>query len=719
MAAGDLLGIATSGLLAYQRSLATAGHNISNVNTEGYSRQRVELSARQPQFAGNGFIGSGVQVDTVRRLYDEFVTTQILNQTASYGQMENFYQRVAPLDNILADPQSGISAGLARFFDAVQGVADDPTSVPARQVLLSEAGSLVNRFQLFDQQLNDIRDALNQEIRTRVENINSLAASVARLNDDIALATGAGNNPPPNDLLDQRDLLIKRLAEQVAVTTQPQDDGALNVFIGNGQTLVIGARALPLSVLPGRFDPAELDVGYGSGGGAVPITAQLSGGALGGLLQFRSQVLDSTQNTLGQIAVGLSSRFNDQQRLGMDLNGNRGDYFFSNIAPTVAQVYTTSSATVGAAIIDVGALTASDYRLDRSGASYTLTRLSDGSVTDLAALGFPAGPVTVDGLRLSVSAGIIADGDSFLIRPTRGASRAMGLDIQDTAAVAAAAPIRTQAAFGNTGSGVVSAGVVNSPNNRVTITFTAGNSFDVVDNTTGATLATGLAYADPTNVSFNGWTVSLSGAPVAGDSFVIDNLVTTDNSAGGSIGVPVVDASGADPNLTDPVTITFNDPPNSFNVAGATSGSPVLNVPYTPGQPLSFNGWTLDIRGTPAAGDSFSVSANTGGVSDNRNALLLAGLQDAPVLAGNATFEAAYGRLVADVGSATRFAESGAAAQKNLLDDAVARRESLSGVNLDEEAANLVKFQQAYEASARVVAVAGSLFDTLISAIRG
>ena len=152
----------------------------------------------------------------------------------------------------------------------MQGVADDPTSVPARQVLLSEAASLVDRFQLFDRQLNDIRDALNQEIRTRVENINSLAVSVARLNDDIALATGAGNNPPPNDLLDQRDLLIKRLAEEVAVSTQPQDDGALNVFIGNGQTLVIGAQALPLSVLPGQFDPAELDVGYGSGAGAVP-----------------------------------------------------------------------------------------------------------------------------------------------------------------------------------------------------------------------------------------------------------------------------------------------------------------------------------------------------------------------------------------------------------------------------------------------------------------
>lgn len=639
MANSDMLGIGISGLLAFQRALGTTSHNINNVNTPGFSRQRTELVTQPPQFAGNGYIGSGVQVDSVRRVYDEFIGMQVRAGTSSFKQLESFHALAAQIDTLLADGNSGLMSALQGFFDAVQQVANDPTSTAARQLMLANGSSLVERFHALDTRMRDLESQVNLQVRNTVSEINTLAKSIAGLNQDIALAQG--NGQPPNDLLDRRDEAIRQLAERVAVTTVKQDDGSVNVFIGNGQTLVVGNRAMALSATANAYNSTQLDVGYTVGSSTINITDQLSGGVLGGALQFRAQVLDPAVNALGRVAAVLSSDFNNQHRLGMDLDGNLGGDFFKPVGPMVlASTANAGAGSVTGAITNAGALEASDYRLRYDGANaYTLTRLSDQQTFAINTGGTsPYTTATIDGFNLTITAGA-AVGDSFLMQPVRTAGAAMSLALADGRSIAAAAPIRTEAGFGNAGSGTISAGTVNGP--------------------------------APPNA-----------------------------------------------NLQQAVTITFDNPPTTFDVTGTGTGNPT-NVAYAAGGNISYNGWTLQISGTPVAGDTFTVRANTNGVSDNRNALLLTGLQTGLNVAnGTASYEGAYGQLLAGVGVSTHAADINREAQQTLLNQSIAARESVSGVNLDEEAANLVRFQQAYQAAAQVIATADSLFETLLGVVR-
>ncbi|MBI3343965.1 MAG: flagellar hook-associated protein FlgK [Gammaproteobacteria bacterium] len=631
----DLLNIGVSGLLAFQRNLATTSNNISNVNTPGYSRQRVELGTRQPQFSGAGYVGNGVQVSGIQRVYDSFLTSQIRTSTSTNSQLQSLYSYASQVDNLLADSQSGLSPALQDFFGAVQGVADDPASTPARQVLLSNAAGLTDRFQYLNQRLVDLRNGVNTQLQTTTTEINSLAQGIANVNKGIADALGSGGGAAPNDLLDKRDTLIAQLAERVAVTTIPQDDGAVNVFIGNGQSLVVGTASNTLVTSSNAYDPARLEVAFKTGTTTVIISDSLTGGTLGGALQFRNQVLDSAQNSLGRLATGLVNTFNAQHLEGQDLNGAPGAAFFkAGPVQVLARSSNGGSGVVSAAIADANALTSSDYRLQNNAGTYTVTRLSDNTVTTLA--GFPGAPATVDGVTISLSSGVINSGDSFLIQPTRNGARDISVAISDPRKIAVAAPIRTGKPLSNLGSAKVSAGEV---------------------------------------------------------------------------------LNSANPALLNTVTITFNNPPTTFAVTGvAPNPSPVA---YTSGANIAYNGWQIQITGTPQAGDTFTLQQNTNGVSDNRNALLLGGLQTQLTLAGSsASYQDLYGQVVAQVGSTTHQADISRQAQESLLGQVTAARDAVSGVNLDEEAADLVRFQQAYQAAAQVISSSNSLFDALLNAVR-
>ncbi len=716
-----VLGTGLSGLLANQRGLATTGHNIANVSTPGYARQRVELDARPGQPRGNGFIGAGVDVTSVRRLVDAFTTTQIRTSTAAMGEVDTFHRLAGMVDNMLADPAGGLSPAIQSFFDAVQELAADPASVPARDVLLGEAKGLAERFQTLDRRLAALGNDVAQQMRDVVAEINALSDDVASLNERIVLSEGAAGGQPANDLRDQRDERIRKLSERLAVTTVEQDDGSLNVFLPSGQSLVVGQNALALSVTTSPYGTGE-EIAVQIGGATSVITSQVSGGELDGIIGFRDQVLDPARRSLGRTALGIAETFNIQHRLGVDLEGLRGGDFFSPLAASVPRVAGHAANTgappadIGAEVVDVSALSTSEYQLERTGATYTLTRLDDGTVTTLT--GFPASPITVDGMRLTLNAGVIADGDRFLVQPTANGARDFGLLVPGPKQIAAVAPVRAEASLANTGSGTITQPVVSSPNNELVYTFTGAGTFDVADATTGATLATGLAYVPGGPIAFNGVTVSITGAPAAGDVFRSVNTVTSADAGNAGSGV-IGDATVApgDPNVADPVTITFTGP-GTFDVTGATTGSPTTGVVYTAGQPVSFNGWTVTINGSPQAGDVFRIDPNNGGVGDNRNALALAALQTTGTLdGGSATYEESYGRLVADVGTLTRQADISRASQEALLRQAEESREAISGVNLDEEAANLLRYQQAYQASAQVIGVADELFRTLIGVV--
>jgi len=631
--ATSILSIGQSALAAAQAGLSTTGHNIANASTPGYSRQVVIQGAAQPQNFGFGFMGQGTQISTVQRVYNEYLGVQVQSAQASQSGLNTYYTQIKQIDNMLADPTAGLSPSLQDFFSGIQAMASNPSNVPARQAVLSSADALAGRFQSLAGQLNEISQGVNSQIQSSVSSINSYAQQIAQLNDSIGKAQRA-TGQPPNDLLDQRDQLVLDLNKEIKATVVKQGDGSYNVFIGNGQSLVVGTTTSKLVSVASATDLSKIVVAYqSSSGSTIPLSeSSLVGGQLGGLAEFRSKTLEPAQNALGRVAIGLASTVNAQHSLGQDLNGNLGGALFTLASPVVnANTGNTGSATVTASISDAGALTTSDYRLQYDGSNYTLTRLSDNTATTFAPAALPQ---TVDGVTINVSTAPAA-GDSFLIRPTVNGASGIGVAISDPALLAAAAPIRATAASGNTGTGTIGAGSVNTP--------------------------------PPPNA-----------------------------------------------NLQQPVTITFTSA-TTYNVTGTGTGNPT-GLTYTPGATISYNGWSTAISGTPAAGDSFTVASNTGGVGDSRNALLLGDLQTSNTLGnGTTSYQGAYSQFVSEVGNKTRELEVTSSAASNLLSQATLSAQNESGVNLDEEAANLLRYQQAYQAAGKVMQIASQLFDVLLS----
>lgn len=635
-----------SALTSAQIGLATTQHNIANANTPGFNRQEVVLTTRQAQVSGSGFIGQGVDVSTVKRIYSEFQGRQLLQEQGLSSQLNTYYAQIQQINNMLADPTSGLSPAIQEFFGAVNNVSNNPESVPSRQSLLSGATLLTSRFQSINQRLSELTEGSNRQIGYSVTQINSYAKQIAALNMNIVLAQSA-NGQPPNDLLDQRDQLLTLLNQEVKATVVKQDNGSFSVFIGSGQPLVMGEQTLTMTTQYSPTDPSKLDVAfiYPNVGVATIQQSSLQGGNLGGLLQFRDQSLTDTQNALGRVAMSLSGTFNQQHQLGQDLNGALGVDFFKQAVPLV----NSSNVNAGTAVVsakvavaaDYSALTGSDYLLKfNGGMSYTLTRLSDNFVTPYPA-GLPATPV--DGLTLTSTAGAVA-GDTFLIRPTVNGARDIVAAISDPAKIAAAAPVRSNATLSNLGTGKIGTVTVNQP-------------FPVTPN--------------PAH--------------------------------------PLTDL-----NLQQPVTITFTSA-TTYDVTGVGAGLPALGVVYTAGANISYNGWTTQLTGTPSATDTFTVGANIGATADGNNMLSLASLQTKNTMAGGTTtYQGAYGQLVSSVGNKTRELEVTSQAQSSMVEQSIQTIKSFSGVNLDEEAANLLRYQRAYQAAGKALQVANVMFDTIL-----
>jgi flagellar hook-associated protein 1 FlgK len=625
----DLLSTAVSALSAYSRGLETTSHNIANVATEGYSRQRVLYGTREAQAYGNGWVGSGVNATSIERVYDQFLGLQYRTTTTALGRQEVFATLAGRVGALFADADAGFGAALQRFVNAIQDVSAAPTSIPARQVLLAEANSLAGELRGQDERLERLAAEVNGRVNAAVSDINGIAASIAEINERIVSAQ-ARTGQPPNDLLDERDRLVDQLSGRIAVTTVAQDDGALNVFIGTGQPLVLGPQAMSLAARPDAYDPASARVGVATAAGFVDVTASLTGGELGGLLDVQRQVVDPARRTLGQLAVGLADAVNSQQRAGMTLSGALGsDLFAVGGVQVLANEMNAGSGSVVVARADPGQLAAADYVFEFGGSGWSLRRADTGAAVAMSGSGTAADPFRADGLEFVVSGGASA-GDRFLVRSTFGAASGAQVLLTDPASFAAALPVRAAAA----------------------------------DTNSGSASAANLSVLDPAN-----------------------------------------------PALRTTATITFTTA-TTYSIDGGP------DTAFTAGAPIDFNGWRLELGGTPAAGDVFTVSSNATGLGDNRNALAMVDALSGPALdGGTASLADVFGRLVADVGVQTRQAQLSRDALAVVQGDTRAAIDSVSGVNLDEEAANLVRLQQAYQAAAQVVRVADSLFDTLLGAI--
>jgi len=628
-----------------QVALLTTQHNITNANTPGFNRQEAIQTTNTAQSSGSGYLGQGAHVETVRRVYSDYLGGQVLSASSQGQYADTFLAQVSQIDNLLSDSNAGLSPALKDFFSGVNTVAANPTSIASRQTLLSSGQSLVSRFQSLSNRLEEIRSGVDSQLRSQITDINGYSAQIADLNQKINAAQNF-NNQPPNDLLDQRDQAIAKLNELVKVSIAKQSDGSYNIYVGTGQALVTGTNASTLTLRPDPLDPGKSGVNYVFGNSFVPISDQSlqTGGALGGLLAFRSSSLDTAQNSLGRVALGLAQTFNQQHQLGQDLNGALGNKFF-NIASTspliTGNTNNTGSLALSTTGINAGKLTTSNYQVSYNGTTYSLTD----SLTNTTTSGLNQAQLLASlsnvGITLTAS-GTPAAGDSFLILPTRNGARDISLALTDPSSIAAAAPIRTAANSANSGAATISPGSVNT------------------------------STQPPLNA-----------------------------------------------NLQAAVSITFTSA-TTYNVSGTGTGNPT-GLTYTAGGNITYNGWTIQINGTPATGDTFNISTNTGGTGDSRNAVNLAALQSNNTLINNSagtpttSYQGAYAQLVSAIGNDTQRTKNDSASQQTLLNTAKQTQQSLSGVNLDEEAANLLRFQEAYQAAAKIIQTGSTLFDTILN----
>ncbi len=667
----SLISIGLSGLSASQTALATTGNNIANVDTAGYSRQSVVQQSAPAEFIGVGYVGNGTTVADVRRIYSEYLNTQLRTSTGLDAEAQTYLTQINQTDALLADSTTGISSVLSSFFEALQTAAENPTDASARALLLTNASGLAERFSSVYSQLADQNTYINSQLSSMAEQVNQLASSIANYNQAIVQASASGATP--NDLLDARDQALVDLSELIGVTVVMEGNNA-NVFIGSGQPLVMGNTASTLTAEPSTTDPTRLNLMLTSGYSSVDVTSVVSGGSISGLVRYREEVLDPTLNELGRLALVIADQVNSQLGQGIDLNGDFGTSLFSDINSALAASQrslaqagnSAGSGNLSVYIEDSSKLSTSDYEVTFSSATgYSVRRLSDGA--DLGSYDLSDDPAPViDGFSLAMEAGTVAAGDKFTIIPTRTAAGSMGVVMTDASKLAFAAPLVATSSSGNYGTGSISS-----------VALASGSALDIYDAAANADTQASIQNAMPVKLVF-------------------------DAASGSAQGYTLYDVQG---NALGTGSIV---PGQSNTVTVSIAANP-------PSVPSAFE-FELSISGSPAAGDSFTVAFNADSDSDNRNALALLDLQTASTI-GKHSITSTYSQLIETVGAKASQAALDASATSTILSQATANRESVSGVNLDEEAANLIKFQQYYTAAAQVIKAAQQMFDTIINTL--
>ncbi|BED89890.1 flagellar hook protein FlgK [Pseudoalteromonas sp. MM1] len=665
----SLLNIASAGVRSSSELLQTTSKNITNVNTEGYVRERTEFTTMVDNQVGRG---------ETYRLLNEFAQSQLNRDTSNKSFFDQFVTEANRVDTIFSEESNNLSTGINSLFNNVQEALNQPSSSVARSLVMTDAQSLVDQMDRLSGIVLEQQGIVNEQLEIFSEEANSLIQNINTLNQEIAVVNGTNNASDASSIYNQRDLAIRELSELVDIETLDGPNGEKLVFMGSGESLVMENGTFNLFSLSGDPDPnfkeLTLDV---NGGKAVPleIDATKLKGKIGGLLAFRDDILVPAQNQIGQMGLAIADAFNEQNKLGMDANGELGGDIFT--IPTVG-AYAYQANTGGASLtatLEAGKgseLPASDFIV-----TYT-ANANEVSIQPIDNKGEPIGSASLAtippsgvidsdditsgesfGLQINV-AGTGNTGDQFQIKLNSEAATSISLATSRGEDLALASPIRTANSIDNVGTASISAGEVTS--------VTSG----------GFNTTPGLANGDIT-------------------------LVKT----GTANEYQITDANG---------TTTFTITPPAEGVL-AQAGAPYSNY-----------GFDFDIEGTPATGDTFTLEFNEGGFDDNRNGLKLADLQNGELVRKNVvttatadnhdTFNQAYSGLVSDIGVVTGQAITSASAFNALAEQSEAWYESLSGVNLDEEAANLLRFQQSYSASAQVLAAAQEVFDTLLSAAR-
>ncbi|MEN5060096.1 flagellar hook-associated protein FlgK [Luteimonas sp. TWI1416] len=621
----NVLTTGTSALIAFQRALSTVGHNVANLKTPGYSRQQVEFTTGTPRDIGVGYIGSGTRISDIRRVADDLANARLIDSGGELARLQQLSTLTGRVDSLMSESATGIAGQWSNFFDAVSALSSKASASAERQSLLGDAKALTSRFQQLHGEFGRLATEVDNGLVAGATEVNRLAGQIAQLNARISSASTASP-----DLLDQRDQLITQLVGWTGGTAVAQDGGAINVFSSGGQALVVGAQASQLTTVSDPYRPERQQLALQGTGQTVRIDERAMGGRLGGLLEFRSQVLDPTQAELGRIALGLGMRFNAGHAAGVDQTGARGGDFFSVPAPVVSgHTANAGSARLSASVADLAAVDGRNLVVQWRDGAWSASDAATGVAVPVAGTGTADDPLRVGGIALVVD-GTPAQQDRFLLQPTAQVAGGLAVAITDPGRIAAATAVRVDAALDNQGSGKPS-------------------------------------------------------------------------------GMRVDDAQAA---LAGPASIEFLDG-DQYTINGDGP------FPYTPGARIQANGWSFVLDGVPAAGDTFTVDPTGAGSSDNGNAALLAGLDDLRLLdGGNVSLNGAISGLTSAVGSTARHAAYAAEAQAVVHTQAESARASISGVNLDEEAANMLQLQQAYQAAAQIISTADTLFQSILGAVR-
>jgi flagellar hook-associated protein 1 FlgK len=639
-----IMNVGVGALQANQIALQTIGNNIANVNTPGYSRQSAVLKTVLGQSTGGGYVGKGVDVQTIVRSYDDFLTKQsaLANSNASEDKARyDFLQRT---QEIFQTGENGLGATIGNFFNSFADVSMAPSDPTARMVVMTKADQMAQQFNSNATSLNDLRSGAVDQLKNDTATVNELISQLAKSNFQIAQALSGGQSP--NDLLDQRDQLIHTINKYIQTTQVSGDNGQINVFICNSLPIVLGSQPAKLSVSFDTYqNTSKSKVSFSLDGSSSTLLEEnyMGGGEIAGLLKFQNSDLVDAYNALGRLALAIGTKLNEQQALGVDTLGNAGTniYNLAAIPNALANSSNTGSADIAISVqtspSGATSLKATDYKLSYDGATWTATRTTDGTSTNLTALGFPNNSVTLDGLRLSLSNNAAVAGDSFYIRPF----------------ASAASSIST--AFG-------------SPN--------------------------GLAMASPVAAS----------AGVSNKGTLSLQSLSALSPLGG---IPVT-----------PVTLTFTNSGSSYTYTRSDTGA--TSYTYTPGTAIAYNvggtGWSTTLKGIPQTSDTFTIGRNSSSnfSLDAGNAQAILDLRDLTMFDGLRPLTDGYASVVAAVGVKVQSAQSAQQITSDIAANVEKQKSTVSGVNLDEEAARMLQYQQAYQAAGKMMQIAQSIFQTLL-----
>lgn len=654
-----------SGLNAAQNALNTTSNNISNVFTPGFNREITQL--------GEGSAGtSGVQVDGIERQFNQYVATQLNSAKTESSALETYNGQISQIDDLLADRDAGLAPLMQDFFSSIEDLASSPSDPAARQGVKGAADTLGAQFRSFDSYLQDMQDNINGQIEDEVTQVNNITQQIADSNREISLAR-ARNGEAPNSLLNQRDELISELNERMDSRLNIQDGKTYQVSLPNGQPLVTGTDAFDLKAKESDADPQRIVVGYEDGGGNTVELAEdtIQGGSIGGLMSFRAETLDKTQNQIGQLAVSLSMKFNEQHHQGVDLNGEQGKDFFEVRSP---EGYGNDNnekddllTSVEFDADNIDQLKATDYTVTAtnipptSESDFEVVRKDTGEVVKADDVSYDNETLNFGGVKLSFDNANLAEGDSFEIQPVRQAASGMDTAIGDLDKIAAGSFETEQSKVG---------------------------SHDKLDIN-----SVGVAGENAFKESDGAIEVRLNGSNQLRFKDADGNLL--DNSWNGEI-------------LVDGEERTFD---GGFVENEAESAKQV----FSGGETITVDGVSFTLADNPSGDADIKLEQSSSSSGDNRNALAMQKLQSEDIVAGSATLSGAYGSMVSDVGNRTNITEVNLEARQGLTDQLEAVQQSESGVNFDEEAANLIKYQQYYQANAKVINTASTVLDTILN----